>query len=142
MKKMESNSVMTESADPHIYISPKNKLEVTAYTNYEAVKPYWEELNRTYKGGELTLDWEAHSLIWENFYKKRGEELCIFVGFEEGCCIGIFPLLRVDNDPVDPPRWTFSDDFIIAREYLCQPDIARRMLDSLPPHFSDDLSCF
>ena len=137
VKKMESNP-----DDPHICIPPRKGLEVAVYTSYEAVKPYWEEINRTYKGGELTLDWEAHSLIWESFYKKRGEELRIFVGVEEGHCIGIIPLIRVDNDPVDPPRWTFSDDFIISREYLCSAENAGRMLACLPPHFSDDLSCF
>jgi hypothetical protein len=115
---------------------------VRVYDSYEAIRPHWEDLNRSYKAGELTLDWKAHELIWDSFYRGRGAGLHIHAVFEDGCCVGIFPMIWLDSDPLEPPRLMLSDDFIIAREYFCVPEKLSRIVALLPPHFSDDLSCF
>jgi len=115
-------------------------MEVRRFDSYEAVKPLWEELNRTYKNGELTVDWTAHRIIWDHFYAIRGSRLMILAGLENGCCTGIFPF--VCEEPGEPPQWVFSDDFIISREYFCPPDKIHLFRDLLPSHLSDDLSCF
>lgn len=129
-------------------ILPKNNTHLhrefclREFSSFDEVRSFWEELNRTYKGGELTLDWKSHKLIYDNFYREQGALLKIFVAFEGKRCIGIFPMIWLDNDPIDPPRLTLSDDFIIAREYFCPPEKLRPVMDFLPPHYVDDLSAF
>jgi hypothetical protein len=118
------------------------QLCLSEFSSFEEVRPFWEELNRTYKDGELTLDWKSHALIYNNFYRDRNAALKIFVAFEGQRCIGIFPMMWLDNDPIDPPRLTLSDDFIIAREYFCPPEKLQQTIEFLPPHYADDLSCF
>jgi hypothetical protein len=117
-------------------------ISIREFGSYEDVLPYWVDLNRTYKAGELSLDWMAHKLIWDNFYRDRGAVLKIYTAFAGERCIGIFPMMWLDNDPLDPPRLTLSDDFFIAREYFCPPEKLPLIVDLLPPHFSDDMSCF
>ena len=46
--------------------------ELKDYCEYDSVKPVWQELNRSYKSGELSLDWKAHRLMWDHFYSRRG----------------------------------------------------------------------
>ncbi len=115
---------------------------IREFRSFEEIQPFWEELNQTYKSGELALDWKSHKLIYDNFYRDRGAAPKIFGAFEGKCCVGIFPMLWLDNDPLDPPRLTLSDDFIIAREYFCPPEKLLSVLEFLPPHYTDDMSCF
>jgi hypothetical protein len=122
--------------------SMEEELCLSEFSSLEEVRPFWEELNRTYKEGELTLDWKSHALIYDNFYREQGVALKIFIVFEGKRCIGIFPMMWLDNDPIDPPRLTLSDDFIIAREYFCPPEKLQLAMQYLPPHYVDDLSCF
>ncbi len=112
------------------------------FDSLAGVKPYWEELNRTYKGGELTLDWEAHRIIEEHYLAPRGYELRVHVFLEEGRCIGIVPLNRTDSDPMGTQCWSISDEFVIAREYFVRPERFHAVLPMLPPHYADDLSAF
>ena len=127
---------------PHSVGEEKARLQVIEFSSYEDVTGFWRELNHSYKDGDLTLDLKAHQLIWDHFYKPRGARLKILVGLEGGACIGIFPFIWNDRDPFDPPHWSLSDEFIIAREYFCPPESIHRFIDYLPPHYSDDLSCF
>lgn len=117
-------------------------MKILSFSSYDDVKPYWMELNRTYKNGELSLDWTANKLIWDHFYKSRKFLLDIIVGFQDGCCVGIFPLIFGDHNMNDTPYWSFNDDFIISKEYFCAPEEVHHFLDFLPPHICDDLSCF
>lgn len=112
------------------------------FDHYKDVIPYWLELNQTYKSDELTFDWTAHKLIWDNFHRPRGYHLRIIVAMEGNKCIGIFPFTRSDSDSFGTTQWSYSDDLIIAREYFCPPEKIRQNIPFLPPHFSDDLSCF
>ena len=118
------------------------RIEVFEFPSLEAARPWWMELARTYKGGELTLDWEAHRIISEHFLVPRGYVQRVLVFVEKGRCIGVVPLSRTDTDPMGTRCDSFSDDFIIAREYFIRPDRFRAVLPLLPPHFSDDLSAF
>jgi hypothetical protein len=120
----------------------RQELRLREFRSFEEIQPFWEELNRTYKTGELTLDWKSHKVIYDNFYLGLGAILRAFAAFEGERCIGIFPMIWVDNDPLDPPRLSLSDDFIIAREYFCPRDKLVSILDFLPPHYADDMSCF
>lgn len=117
-------------------------MEILSFNSYEDVRPFWMELSQTYKNGELALDWTANKLIWDHFYKNRKFRLNIIVGIQDGCCIGIFPLLFGDHDMNRNFYWSFNDDFIISKEYYCPPEDVHRFLEHLPPHLSDDLSCF
>jgi hypothetical protein len=108
--------------------------------DYGAVEPHWRELERTYRGGELTHDLEVHRIIWEGFYRGRGAVLRIHVALEEERCVGIIPLLHTTEDA--DGHWTFTDDFLIGREYFCFPCYLPRILPHLPPDLADDLSCF
>lgn len=117
-------------------------LRAHRFSRWPDVRPYWEELNRTYKGGELALDFRAHEIIWERFLGPRGYELQIHVVLEGERCVGIFPMSRSEVDPFGTTLWSLSDDFIIAREYFCPEDRIHEAIDLLPPHFSDDMSCF
>lgn len=112
------------------------------FTRWNDVRPFWEELNRTYKGGELSLDYRAHEIIWERFLRPRGYELHIHVVFKDENCVGIFPLSRSERDSFGTKYWSLSDDFIIAREYFCPEDRINQVIELLPPHFSEDMSCF
>jgi hypothetical protein len=117
-------------------------MKILSLSSYDDVKPFWMELSQTYKNGELSLDWKANKLIWDYFYKNRNFQLNIIVGIQDGCCIGIFPLLFGDHDMNSIPFWSFNDDFIISKEYFCPPEDVHRFLEHLPPHLCDDISCF
>ncbi len=112
------------------------------FDHYEDVIPFWLELNQTYKSDELTFDWTAHKLIWDNFHKPRRYHLRIIAAMEGNKCTGVFPFTRSDSDPFGTTRWSLSDDLIIGREFFCPPEKIRQNIQFLPPHFSDDLSCF
>ncbi len=107
---------------------------------WDEAAPYWRELERGYRGGELTFDLEAHRIVWEGFYRARGALLRIFVAEEDDRCVGVFPFLHTSEDAEG--SWTFTDDFIIGREYFCPPQRIHEVLPLLPPHLADDLSCF
>ena len=117
-------------------------MKILGFSSYDDVMPYWMELNRTYKNGELALDWTANKLIWDHFYKSRKFLLDIIVGFQDGCCVGIFPLIFGDHNMDNTPYWSFNDDFIISKEYFCPPEEVHHFLEFLPSHFCDDMSCF
>lgn len=120
----------------------KEVLKILTFDSYDEAKPFWLELNQSYKSNELTVDWAAHKLIWDHFYKGRGFKLNIIVGVENENCIGIFPLIAGDSNENSMPYWSLSEDFIIAREYFCPPDKIHKFAEYLPSHFSDDMSCF
>lgn len=117
-------------------------IEVFEFSSLDAARPWWDELARSYKSGELTLDWEAHKIIAEDFLEPRGYRQRIFVFVAAGRCVGVVPLNRSDSDPMGTRCESFSDDFIIAREYFVRPDCFAQVLSLLPPHYSDDLSAF
>ncbi len=117
-------------------------MKILNFDTYDDARTFWMELSQTYKNGELALDWTANKLIWDSFYKNRKFQLNIIAGIQDGCCIGIFPLLFGDHDMNGIPYWSFNDDFIISKEYYCPPEEIHRFLENLPPHLSDDLSCF
>lgn len=112
-------------------------MDILVLHSYEEALPYWSELARALPAGELCLDWQAHQIIWESFYAPRGAELRVYVALEGGRPAGIVPLLRERGGP-----WTFTDDFLLAREYFCPPSLLPRLLPLLPEHLADDLSCF
>jgi hypothetical protein len=118
------------------------RVRVRELASYEEVRPYWEQVNRTYKGGELVLDWTARRIIWERFYRPRGYELKIVVAFEDECCTGIFPFLKPPLVTDGPQSWDLCDDMLIAQEYFCPPDRLGLYSRYLPPHLADDLSSF
>ena len=107
--------------------------------SYDDAAPYWSELEGDYRAGELTFDLEAHRIIWEGFYRARGATLRIFVAADGGRCVGLFPFLHTSEDAEG--SWTFTDDFVIGREYFCPPERIHEVLPLLPPHLADDLSC-
>jgi hypothetical protein len=115
-------------------------IRILELASYEDAAPYWADLERTYRSGELTLDLTAHRIVWDGFYRERGAVLRILAALDGGSCVGIFPLLHTADDA--PGSWTFTDDFLIAREYFCPPDRIHEVLPLLPPHLADDLSCF
>jgi len=117
-------------------------MEILTLRSYEEALPYWEQLVRSYRNGELCLDWQAHRIIWESFYAPRGAELRIYVAVEAGRPAGIVPLLLTREDRESGGPWTFTDDFLLAREYFCPPPLLPRLLPKLPEHLADDLSCF
>jgi len=117
-------------------------MKILNFNSYHEVKLFWMELNRTYKSGELSVDCTANELIWNHFYKKRGFILNIVVGLKDDKCVGIFPLIFGDHDMSGECFWSFAEDFIISKEYFCPPAEIHHFLEHLPPHFSDDLSCF
>jgi hypothetical protein len=116
------------------------KVELYKFYSYKEVKPFWEKLNRSYKSNELTVDWTAHKIIWDNFYARRNSRLMIVVGMSRGKCIGIFPF--ISEGLLDPPIWSISEDFIIGQEYFCHPSKIHLFRNLLPEHMNDDMSCF
>lgn len=120
----------------------RRKMKILSFSSYDDVKPYWMELSQTYKNSELSLDWTANRLIWDHFYKNRNFQLDIIVGIQDGCCVGIIPMLFGDHDMRSMPYWSFNDDFIISKEYFCPAEEVHRFLEYLPPHLCDDMSCF
>lgn len=131
----------TESISKNNF-DPNRDCYYLQFDHYNDVIPYWLELNQTYKSGELSLDWTSHKLMWDHFHSPRGYHLQIIVAIEENKCIGIFPFTRSDTDPFGTTQWSFSDDLIVAREFFCPPEKINNNIPLLPPHFSDDLSCF
>jgi CelD/BcsL family acetyltransferase involved in cellulose biosynthesis len=117
-------------------------MDIVILPTYEEARPYWEQLARTLGAAELCLDWQAHRIIWESFYAPRGTELRIYAALEAGRPVGIVPLLLTREDRERGGPWTFSDDFLLAREYFCLPSVLPRLLPRLPEHLADDLSCF
>jgi hypothetical protein len=115
-------------------------MNILIFHHYDQVKLFWDELNHSYKDGELTFDWETHKIIWENFYKPRQASLMILVGLHKKKCVGIFPFISEKEDY--PPQWSISEDFIIGREYFCPPDKIHLFRNLLPDHWVDDMSCF
>jgi hypothetical protein len=118
------------------------ELDILTLGSYEEALPFWEELGRDYRSGELCLDWQAHRIIWEVFYAPRGAELRVHVALEDDRPVGIVPLLLTREDRESGGPWTFTDDFLLAREYFCPPSLLPRLLPLLPEHLADDLSCF
>jgi len=112
------------------------------FPRFEDAARFWAELNDTHKTGELTVDFETHVLLWDRFHGPRGYELDLAVALDGERCVGIAPLVRSDVDPFGTPYWSLSDDFVNAREYFCRPGDAADFVRALPPHFTDDLSCF
>lgn len=133
---------MVTNDEPYHEQTARSGLRAIYLDSYAAAAPFWHELNRTYKSGELTVDLNAHEIIWNRFYKPRGYALQIVVVLEDTRCVGIFPLLRSNDDPFDAPYWNVNDDFIISREYFCAPHELPAAAALLPPHLADDLSCF
>jgi hypothetical protein len=117
-------------------------MEILILPAYEEARPYWEQLAGTFRSRELCRDWQAHRIIWESFYAPRGAELRVYVALEAGRPIGIVPLLLTREDRERGGPWTFTDDFLLAREYFCPPSLLPRLLPLLPEHLADDLSCF
>lgn len=120
----------------------RRKMKTLSLSSYDDVKPYWMELSKTYKNGELSLDWATNKLIWDYFYKNRNFQLKIIVGIQDACCVGIIPLLFGDHEMCNFPYWSFNDDFIISKEYFSPPEEVHRFLEHLPQHLSDDMNCF
>jgi hypothetical protein len=129
---------LLEGTRPHV----DGRLDVLEFDSYAPVLPWWRDLERRYKRGELVLDFESHRLMWEHYHGLRGYELRIFVFVDALGCAGIVPLTRTDADPCGTRCWSFSDDMLISREYFVLPERFAEVLRRLPPHFADDLSCF
>ncbi len=117
-------------------------MEILILPTYEQALPYWQQLARGHRSGELCLDWQAHRIIWESFYAPRGAELRVYVALEAGSPLAIVPLLRTREDRERGGPWIFTDDFLLAREYFCPPGVLPQLLPLLPEHLADDLSCF
>jgi hypothetical protein len=66
----------------------------------------------------------------------------VYVALESGRPVGLVPLLLTREDRAGGGPWTFTDDFLLAREYFCPPSLLQRLLPLLPEHLADDLSCF
>jgi hypothetical protein len=117
-------------------------LRLLHFPRFEDAAGFWAELNATCKTGELTVDLETHALLWDRYHGPRGYELDLAVALDGDRCVGIAPLVRSDTDPFGTPYWSLSDDFVIAREYFCRPEDVAGFVRALPPHYTDDLSCF
>jgi CelD/BcsL family acetyltransferase involved in cellulose biosynthesis len=117
-------------------------MDIRILPTYEQALPYWERLAADHRSEELCLDWQAHRIIWESFYAPRGAQLRIYVALEAGRPVGLVPLLLTREDQERGGPWTFTDDFLLAREYLCPPSVLPQLLPLLPEHLADDLSCF
>ena len=98
-------------------------MDILILNTYEEARPYWAELARSHRSEELCLDWQAHRIIWESFYAPRGAELRVYVALESGRPAGIVPLLLTREDRARGGPWTFTDDFLLAREYFCPPSL-------------------
>ncbi len=112
--------------------------ELKDYCEYDSVKPVWQELNRSYKSGELSLDWKAHCLMWDHFYSRRGGRLWILAAFQNGEVRAVFPMVRED----DAAPWSLCDEFIIGREYFCPPSLIHRFASLLASIHQEDMSSF
>lgn len=112
--------------------------QLTAYSDYKSIRLFWLELNQSYKGGELSLDWEAHRLIREQFYERRSGLLWILCAVQENAVKAIFPMVKED----DSAPWSLCDEFIIGREYFCPPDLIHRFAGLLSTIQQEDMSSF
>ncbi|MEW6745659.1 MAG: GNAT family N-acetyltransferase [Planctomycetota bacterium] len=117
-------------------------VEVDCTDSYGDVRLLWKELNRTYKGGDLVLDWEAHARTWTQFHQPRGSQLKILVAHDRGECVAIIPFARPPATPEFDEGWILGEDSLVAREYFCPPERLHELVPHLPPHSSTDLSCF
>jgi hypothetical protein len=120
----------------------QDKMDLVESDSYDDVKPFWEQLNRTYKNCELTVDWEIHRQVWNLYYKENGYSLNILVGFEKQKCIGLIPFLSKNKTEGKKQICTFGEESIIAREYFSPPNKIHQFIPYFPTHTSSDLSCF
>ena len=117
-------------------------MDIDEVDSYDDIKPFWLQLNQSYKEGELAVDWEIHQQIWEQFLKPKGFALKIVVGFEKKHVTGIFPFKCRNNSGVIDKNWILGEDAIIAREYFSTPDKIHQFYPFLPNHIATDMSCF
>lgn len=117
-------------------------MQLTESDSFIDIKPHWMELNRTYKSGELSVDWELHYQLWEQFYKNNNYILKILIGTENGRCVGILPLKYQYPGSEVQSGWIVGEESIIAREYFSPPDKIHQFLPYLPQNLPTDLSCF
>ena len=117
-------------------------MQLTESDSFIDIKPNWMELNRTYKSGELSVDWGLHYQLWEQFYKNKNYTLKILIGIENGRCVGILPLKYQYPGNELQSGWIVGEESIIAREYFSPPDKIHQFLPYLPQNLPTDLSCF
>lgn len=117
-------------------------MDIEESDSYIDVKSHWDQLNRTYKSGELAVDWEIHQQIWEQFDKPKGYKLKILLGFEKNECTGIIPFKYKEADQNNRPGYILGEEAIIAREYFTPPEKLHQFLPLLPAHTATHLSCF
>ena len=117
-------------------------MDLEEISSFEAVKPYWDELNHTYKRDELAVDWAIHQQIWAQFYQPKGYSLKILANYEKNRCVGIFPFKYMTAPDQPSSQWAFGEEALISREYFCLPDKLHQFEPYLPPHPANDLSCF
>jgi hypothetical protein len=115
-------------------------LEIRVLESYDEAEPLWRDLEKERGAGELTHDLAAHQVIWDGFYREREAVLRVYAALEDGRCVGLIPLLHTKEDAEG--SWTFTDDFLIGREYFAPRERIGEILPYLPPHLADDLSCF
>ena len=116
-------------------------MHITETDSFLDAKPFWEELNKSYKNGELSVDWEIHHQLWERFYKDKGYTLKILIGMEKRRCVGIIPFKQPSTGDAQND-WIFGEETIIAREYFAPPNKIHQFLPFFPNHNNTDLSCF
>ncbi|MBD3378332.1 hypothetical protein GF406_25110 [candidate division KSB1 bacterium] len=106
------------------------------------VKPYWLELNRTYKTNELALDYELYDRLRKLIYQPKNILLKTYCGFKKHECIAVFPfkIFPPVMESVPPP--SLGEEAIIAREYFCPPRWLSNFISCLPLHTATDMSCF
>jgi len=112
--------------------------ELAVHLDYDSVRTHWIELNKSYKDGELSLDWQSHQLIWEHFYQVRYGRLWILCAMQKGTVRAIFPMIKEDASA----PWSLCDEFIIGREYFCPPDLIHRFALLLSSIHQEDMSSF
>ncbi len=132
------NFPFRETCDELARLHGLEDFELRAFGDYESVKPYWLELNERYKDGELSLDWQAHRLMWEHFYARRTGRLWILAAMQQGRAQAIFPMVQED----DAAPWSLCDEFIIGREYFCPPELIHRFASLLSSIHQEDMSSF
>jgi hypothetical protein len=117
-------------------------MDIDEVDSYDDIKPFWLQLNQSYKDGELAVDWDIHQQIWKQFFKPKGFSLKILVGFEKKQVIGIFPFKHPNHSGIIDKSWSLGEDAIIAREYFSPPDKIHQFYSYLPDHIATDMSCF
>ncbi len=110
--------------------------------SYDYVKTYWNELNTGYKKNEISVDWEIHKQIYDQFHKTKGSLLKILVGFENRKCVGIVPFRSQEPALGSNQSWILGEEAIIAREYFTLPNKIHHFIPHFPQQSATDLSCF